>query len=234
MQQATGTAARAAALALAAGLVTALAAPGAAYAQVRGIPVYNSGVARGIALYGDVGFPNDDAGNGTALALTGRVGFGVLGVTAMVSQFNPDGPAGSATSVGGTANFRVFGGPLIPFSVTLQGGVGYEDVNLSSAVSGSRLGGKRTRFPVGLGFALVIPNPALAIRPWLAPRLDVERVSLAGTTETDANFGISGGVELNLLNGFGAHAAYDWISRGSLKPSTFAIGAHYAFRVPGF
>ncbi len=36
-----------------------------AVAQVRGIPVYNSGVASGIALYGDVGFPDEEAGKGT-------------------------------------------------------------------------------------------------------------------------------------------------------------------------
>ena len=43
-----------------------------AMAQVRGIPVNNSGVASGIALYGDVGFPDAQAGKGTAYALTGR------------------------------------------------------------------------------------------------------------------------------------------------------------------
>ena len=37
-----------------------------AAAQVRGIPVYNSGVPRGIAIYGDVGFSNANAGKGTA------------------------------------------------------------------------------------------------------------------------------------------------------------------------
>ena len=36
-------------------------------AQVRGIPVYNAGVPRGIGVYGDVGFPNDEAGGGHRL-----------------------------------------------------------------------------------------------------------------------------------------------------------------------
>ena len=35
-----------------------------ARAQNPGLPVYNQGVPRGIALYGDVGFPNDQAGSG--------------------------------------------------------------------------------------------------------------------------------------------------------------------------
>ena len=50
-----------------------------AAAQVLGIPVYNSGIARGVGLYGDVGFPNAAAGKGTAFGLTGRAGFGPLG-----------------------------------------------------------------------------------------------------------------------------------------------------------
>ena len=32
---------------------------------------------------------------------------------------------------------------------------------------------------MGVGFALTIPNPALAIRPWIAPRLDIVRVPVA-------------------------------------------------------
>jgi hypothetical protein len=131
-------------------------------AQVRGIPVYNSGIPTGIGVYGDVGLPNDDAGKGTALGVSGRGGFGPFGATATLSTFNPEGPGDSKLSVGATLNYKVFGGPLIPLSVTLQGGVGYskpevgflpdEDVN-------------EFRFPVGLGFALTIPNPALAIKP---------------------------------------------------------------------
>jgi opacity protein-like surface antigen len=222
-----------------------------ARAQVLGIPVYNSGVGRGIGLYADVGFPNAAAGKGTAFALTGRAGFGLLGVTAMVSSFNPDGPAGSVTSVGGTANLRVFGGPLVPLSVTLQGGVGYAkpggDMPPSNAVSPvgamSALSvpnptlvssvGSVLHFPVGVGFALTIPNPVLAIKPWLAPRVDVIRNKVNGTSDTDTQFALSGGVELNLLSGLGLQAAYDYRTGGSSHPGVFGIGAHYTFRVPG-
>jgi hypothetical protein len=198
-------------------------------AQVRGIPVYNSGVASGIAVYGDVGFSNADAGKGTAFALTGRGGFGPLGVTAILSTFNPDGPAGSHVSVGGTLNYKVFGGPLIPLSVTLQGGIGY------SKPDNGLLPGKNTelRFPVGLGIALTIPNPALAIRPWLAPRIDVVRSSGGGLSNTETNFGLGGGLELNLLTGLGLQAAYDRVFTDGGDPSVFGIGAHYAFRIPG-
>jgi hypothetical protein len=209
-------------------LTIALASPLAA--QVRGIPVNNSGVPRGIGIYGDVGFPNDEAGGGTGLALTGRAGFGLFGVTAILSSFNPDGPAESDLSVGATANYRIFGGPLVPLSVTLQGGVGYAKPDAGLLPDDDIT---EWRFPVGLGFALTIPNPALAIRPWLAPRVDILRQSAAGESNTDTEFGLSGGIELNLLNGLGAHAAYDAVFTGDGTPGVFAAGLHYNFRVPG-
>lgn len=213
-----------AALAIGAGL----SAP-SAQAQVRGIPVYNSGVFSGIALYGDVGFPNSDAGKGTAYALTGRAGFGAFGATAIFSSFNPDGPPSSDLSVGATLNYKLFGGPLIPLSLTLQGGIGYSKPEIGL------LPGHDTelRFPVGLGFALTIPNPALAIRPWIAPRVDIVKSSGGGLSNTETNFGLGGGLELNLLNGFGLHAAYDRVFVDGGDPSTYGLGAHFAFRIPG-
>jgi hypothetical protein len=213
-----------AALAIRAGL----SAP-SAQAQVRGLPVYNSGVFSGIALYGDVGLPNSDAGKGTAYALTGRAGFGAFGATAIFSSFNPDGPTSSDLSVGATLNYKLFGGPLIPLSLTLQGGIGY------SKPETGLLPGHDTelRFPVGLGFALTIPNPALAIRPWIAPRVDIVKSSGGGSSTTETNFGLGGGLELNLLNGFGLHAAYDRVFVDGGDPSTYGLGAHFAFRIPG-
>jgi outer membrane protein with beta-barrel domain len=199
-------------------------------AQVQGIPVYNSGVPRGIAVYGDVGFPDENAGKGTAFAVSGRAGFGPFGATAILSTFNPDGPGSSDVSVGATLNYKIFGGPLVPLSVTLQGGIGY-----SKPDNGLLPGSDATQlhFPVGVGFALTIPNPALAIRPWIAPRVDIVHASVSGTSDSETNFGLGGGLELNLLNGFGLHAAYDRVFVDGGDPSVFGIGAHYAFRIPG-
>jgi len=213
-----------------AGSMLVLAATGQdAVAQVRGIPVYNNGIPTGIAVYGDVGFPNQDAGKGTAFAVSGRGGFGPFGATAMIATFNPDGAGDNDISVGATLNYKVFGGPLIPLSVTLQGGIGYSkpDVGL---LPGDE---DELRFPVGLGFALTIPNPMVAIQPWLAPRVDITRISGGGLSDTETAFGLSGGVELNLLSGFGVHAAYDRVFADGGDPGIFGFGAHYAFRIPG-
>jgi hypothetical protein len=198
-------------------------------AQAPGLPVYNAGIPRGIGIFGDLGFPNDAAGGGTGYGLTGRVGLGVLAFTATLSALNPDGPAGTSAAVGATMNYRVFGGPLVPLSVTLQGGIGYTSLDTGGIGSDDI-----AHFPIGVGFALTIPNPALAIKPWLAPRLDLVRTPTSfGDHHTDANFGLSGGIELNLLNGFGAHAAYDYVNGDAGNPGIFGIGAHYTFRVRG-
>jgi hypothetical protein len=200
-----------------------------ATAQVRGIPVYNNGIPSGIAVYGDVGFPNEDARKGTGFAVSGRAGFGAFGATAILSTFDPDGAGDNDVSVGATLNYKIFGGPLIPLSVTLQGGIGYSkpDVGLLPGEE------SELRFPVGLGFALTIPNPLLAIQPWIAPRVDVVQLSGGGLSDTETNFGLGGGVELNMLNGFGVHAAYDRVFLDGGDPSVFGLGAHYAFRIPG-
>lgn len=214
-------------------VVLALASGGTpAAAQNPGLPVYNLGVPRGLGIYGDFGFPNAAAGKGTAYGVTGRAGFGPIGVTVTLSALNPKGPAGSDVSVGGTLNYKLLGGPLVPLSVTLQGGISYAKPG-DGLLPDDQV--TAYHFPVGIGFALVIPNPALAIHPWLAPRIDIARSSTkASGSTTDTNFGLSGGLEFNLLNGFGVQAAYDRIfTKGAADPGTFGIGAHYTFRLPG-
>ena len=207
---------------------------GEASAQARGLPVYNSGVPRGIGLSAEFGKPNDAAGGGTTFGVRALAGFGPIGATAIVGRHDPSGTGEAVWSAGATANLKLLGGPLIPLSVTLQAGAGYTKSSLDCLPLGN-CGAEPTewRFPVGLGIGLNIPNPALAIRPWIAPRVDIVRVSSTGATTTDANFAISGGVEFNLLTGLGAHVAYDWSKVGDVRPGIFGAGLHYAFRVPG-
>ncbi len=211
-------------IAAALGLAVVPARPGAA--QVIGLPVYNSGIPSGLGLYGDVAFPNDRAGGGTTLAGTARLGVSRFGVTAAAAYLDAPGSADNVTSVGGTLNYKLLGGPLVPLTVTLQGGLGY--AKLAGDV-------KDYRVPIGLGFALTIPNPVLAIKPWLAPRVDVTRHSrpAPAPSDTETHFGLSGGVELNFLGGFGLHAAYDRVFVEGDDPGIFAAGAHYSLRIPG-
>ncbi len=194
-----------------------------ARAQNPGLPVINSGVSTGLTIAGDVGFPNDEAGGGTAFGATGKVGLGPLGVTASVSRWTPDGFDG-LTSVGGTANLKLFGGPLIPFAVTAQAGASRTKISDLSL----------WRFPIGVSFSARIPTTLIGIKPWIAPRIDIARVSGTGIdAETDSEFGISGGVELNLLSGLGFHAAYDVVRSEGSSVSVFGIGVHYGLNLPG-
>ena len=206
-------------------IVTALvlglcAAPGAA-AQVLGLPVNNSGVPTGLGLYADVGFPNGAAGDGTTFAASARLGISKIGITATLASFNPSGPNNTITSVGGSFNYKLLGGPLIPFSATLQGGIGY----------GKAAGDvKLWHLPIGMGFAITIPNPALAIKPWIAPRIDLTHAP--SPVGWDSNFGFSTGVEFNFLSGLGFQASYDLVFVNGSDPGIFAIGAHYGLRIP--
>ncbi len=195
-----------------------------ASAQVTGLPVRNSGITGGLSIGAEVGFPGEDYGKGTAFGARAALGLGPLGFNVVASRWNPDGPADARTGLGGFVNLKVFGGPLIPLSVTLQGGAEYSDAN----------GFKILHAPIGLGIGLRIPNPALAIKPWIAPRLDIVRTSGNVPSSTDKNFAISGGVDFALLGGIGFGFAYDrvWVGDG-VNPSVFSVGASYAIKIPG-
>ena len=197
-------------------MIGAAGAPGGLAAQVFGLPVRNAGVGTGIGIAADVGFPNTDYGKGIAVGATGAIGLGPLGITGSAATWNPKGPGGSVTSLGVTGNLKVFGGPLIPISVTLQAGA-----------ARSREAGETTwHLPVGVGLALTIPNPVFSIKPWLAPRLDVVRGEVsAGGSDTETNFGISGGVDFGFLSGLTIRAMYDRVSAGGgASPSVLSLG----------
>jgi len=195
------------------------------HAQVTGLPVRNGGITGGLTIAGEVGFPDADYGKGTAYGARAMLGAGPFGLSAVASRWNPRGPGDAHTGVGGYLNLKIFGGPLIPLSVTLQGGAEYAKIGSVKLVHA----------PIGLGIALKIPNPALAIKPWIAPRLDLARVSGTGiASDTESNFGISGGVDFSLLGGFGFGVAYDrtWVASG-VQPSVFSAGASYSLKIPG-
>ena len=202
--------------------------------QVLGLPVENAGVVSGLGLSLDGGLPNDEAGGGHAFGATAALGLGPLGVTARVSRFSPDIPAlaDPLWSAGATVNYKVFGGPLVPVAATLQAGAGYSSDD-SRCLSPGACDISDWRFPIGLGVSLTIPNPALAIKPWIAPRIDVFRHSEDGVASTETDFGISGGVQLNLLTGLGLHATYDLMMSEPENRGIFGAGLHYNFRIPG-
>ena len=203
------------------GIVAVAALPAAS--QVLGLPVVNNGAPTGISIAADVGFSDDDAGKGTAVGARASIGLGFFGVSAMISRFAPNGGGDAIIAPGASATLRLIGGPLVPFRITMQAGASRWTVG----------GTDFLHVPVSIGLAATIPNPAFAIKPWIAPRIDVSHysgTSIEGGTvsSTKANFGISGGIDLALLNGISIRAAYDRITNGNAHPSIFSLGLGFS------
>ena len=202
-----------------------------ARAQVLGLPVYGAGVGSGISLNADYGFLTVDPGASKAktIGLTGGVALGPLGVTATYASTNPDGAGDNQSSLGATANMKVFGGPLIPVSVNAQVGVGYWKVKDGFAPGVDQ---KFVNVPVSLGIALNIPTPGVSIKPWIAPRMQYTR-STGGADDSQTKFGISAGVNLGLIGGINGRIAYDQISMdNNVKNKVFSVGLGWNFNVP--
>jgi hypothetical protein len=193
--------------------------PGLVAAQVRGLPVVNNGAGSGVGVGVEIGRPNDVAGGGTTLGASAGFGMGPLAASAAVSRSKPDNGS-TVWSQGAALSMRLFGGPLVPFRVTLQGGAATWS---EGAIDGLHV-------PLSVGFAATIPNPAFAIRPWLAPRIDFARTSINGVSPdgTESNFAISGGIELGFITGLAVRVAYDRILTEGDSPSIISFGLGFA------
>ncbi len=185
-----------------------------AAAQVRGLPVINSGPGIGIGIGGEVGFANDVAGGGTTVGANASLSAGIFGISGAISRGGPDG-VDDVWSHGASVSMRLFGGPLVPIRITGQVGAGrWEVADITT-----------THVPISLGIAATIPNPMFAIKPWLAPRVSFTRTGVGDATDTDHDFGISGGIELGFLNGMTLRAAYDrMLVDGDRKPGILSFG----------
>lgn len=203
-------------------LILALTVATPAAAQLSGLPTRNAGIGSGLSVGAEIGMPDADYGDGTAYGARAALGFGAFGVSALLSSYDPDGSIDSYTTIGGALNLKVIGGPLIPLAVTLQAGVESADPSGSASV---------LHAPIGVGISLTIPNPAVAIKPWLAPRVDLVRVSGG---DTESNFGLSGGVDFSLIWGLTLALSYDRVwADNSQHPSVVGVGAGWNFHIPG-
>ena len=201
-------------------------------AQAPGIPVVNAGVARGFTATAMAGFPNDAAGDGTALLAGVSFGARRASVGAFLSRVDIGGD--DVNSGGGNVTVKVLGGPLVPVAVNLQAGVAYYSIALGSSSTAGKV--KNWHVPVGVGISWTIPRPVVALKPWIAPRLDYTRsdapsgsLILVDGSETD--FGLSGGLSFGFLNGLSVDLAVDRVfTDAAKKPTTFGVGVSFTFK----
>jgi hypothetical protein len=208
--------------------------PAAVAAQTSGLPLRNAGFRTGVEVGLDVGFgrlagtaPAPDQ-TVRALGASLAAGVGPLGASVTVGRADRD-PNPDRTTATAAVMARMFGGPLVPLSITWQGAL---TMPLGDPAPGGPPDAERPwRGSLGVGAALTIPIPVLAITSWLAPRLDYfGRQPVVGSRTKGA---LAAGVDLGLLNGVVIRMAYDsrigWEPAGN-GPSGFSIGVGYRLR----
>lgn len=192
-----------------------------AVAQLPGNATWGLPGGVGVTINGDFGRGlNDESGKTNWFG--GRV---VVGLP-MVSIWGGAGVlrnGDSEITFGGGVAVNVIKAPMLPVAVALQGGVGYIDV----------AGNKTLNIPIGPVVSINVPSPAVDVKPWIMPRVHIQRVS-NGTSDTEFGFGASAGLNVTLPMGVGGHVALDWMTIGdpSVKPFLVGIGAHYTISVP--
>ena len=211
-------------------------------AQVPTFPVYNWPIPAGFTILADVAFPSSSTNTGTSYAGTLAFGTGAFGFTlsgggtsAEVDTFN----LGQAT-IGGTVNWRAIGGPAMPWAVNLQVGVAYWEIGDPPPdlvpppliPFGEKL--QNFHVPVGVSVMYTVITSGLAIKPWIAPRVDYSRNTLADQSVDNTDFAFSIGLNLAFRNGLGVRAAYDWLQSDGPTRDTFGVGAYYSFTAPDF
>ncbi len=215
---------------------------GPAVAQMNSIPVYfNPKGGTGLMVAADLGRGiNAESGKNTAVAFRTALGIGPVTLGGGIGIVNPDQGGTvrrkSETQYMGNFALRLFGGGLLPVSISFQGGVGVLD--------NSSLGTKVITVPIGLGIGFSVPTPGFSFDPWIAGRYAFVRNEGTSLTANQNSFGISAGLNFNFLMGLGFHVAGDWQTNplksglGTLplpetRPFVFGIGLNYTFTIPG-
>lgn len=194
-----------------------------ALAQMLGNPVYFSPKqAVGLTIAGDYGRGlNDNSGKTNYFGGRATLGLPMVAITAGVGSAKAS--VGDALmSFGGDVAVKVLKGPMVPVTVSLQAGLGYN----------SESGVKTMHIPVGAALAFNVKSPGASVEPWVAPRLDMMRVSAGGASATDTNIGASGGVNVSMPSGLGFHVAADYIAVSGAAPILVGLGVHYNINIP--
>jgi hypothetical protein len=150
------------------------------------------------------------------------LGLPMVAITVGAGSAKPSGGT-SVTSFGGDVAVTVVKGPMVPVSVSLQGGAAY------SSVSGI----KTLHAPIGAALAFDVKSPGASVEPWVAARADYVHVSGGLLSTSTTNVGGSAGLNVGLPTGLGFHVALDYLNVSGGSPFMAGAGVHYKFTIPG-
>lgn len=204
-----------------------------ATAQFYGNPTYAVVYGTGFTILGDYGRGlNDDSGKPNYFGGRAALGLPILSLWAGGGVYKPEGEgAESQATFGGGATLNLVKGPLVPVTVGIQAGVGFE-----SAETGNKI-----TVPAGALLAINVPSPTVDVKPWIMPRVELQRLSPdVGESSSEVGFGVSGGLDVTLPTGFGFHIAGDWrsitvgegVAEITSKPFLLGGGIHYKVAIP--
>lgn len=140
-----------------------------------------------------------------------RVSFGVSG--AYVASDTEE------MTLGGRIAVHVLNDSDSPVSVSLQTGLGW----MSFGADASLL-----NIPIGVA---IQGNGDGNVTPWVMPRLQMTRVSIASLSATETDIGVSAGVNVSSEGGFGFGVSVDWINVEGGSP--FFMSAGFSFVLGG-
>ena len=127
-------------------------------------------------------------------------------------------------TLGGAAAFSLKSGNGI--NVAVQGGAGWIDFDEGTSTL------KAYRFPIGLSLKEEIQGERSKLTPWLMPRLDISHLTYSEESETETNFGVSGGASWTWESGFGIHTALDALFVEDDSLFKFGLGLHWVWPQP--
>jgi hypothetical protein len=161
---------------------------------------------------------NDASGEVDAIgAAIGRTAerVAVMGVFGYISEDPDEYTAGASVSV----DLNTGDGPRL----SAQAGVGWIDFDFMDETV------TYWRFPIGLAIKGRTESGTTAVMPWVMPRLNIAHYTGAGESETETDFGASGGVSITMENGFGFHGALDALFVEDDTVFLLGLGIHYVF-----
>jgi hypothetical protein len=184
-------------------------------AQTPGLAIHAAGLPTGLHVGGTAGVAGTSSWPGDAFTVAGSVGFsaGRLGIVGSLGRINFDGDFFESSLTGGVRGVvRVFGGGLdIPLQVDAFAGYGRFDEPEPDCIDCTRPWSSRgvQQVPAGVSLTLNLSTPVVSIRPWLAPRVQVQTETVGDTGTDELFWGGSAGIDLRFLGGLGLTLAWD-------------------------